>query len=183
MLMPVRGVIAHHVPGRLRVRFSEARASSTTLFQIAHVFAKIDGVSRVEVNAITGSILLSYEPTLNGHFPLTLLENPANGSLFKIENSDPIPGSVCGGEDIHTRELSLVAGSIIDTFRTVNRRVKHATRNKVDLAVLLPLTVAAMALAKRGSAQGTPFWITLGIFAFQSFLTLNPTGSVSTKPR
>jgi hypothetical protein len=70
---------------------------------------------------------------------------------------------------------SLMASAIFDAARQWNRQIRQATDNKLDLAVLVPLVSAALALSKRTSAQGTPIWVTLAMFAFQSFVSLNGT--------
>jgi hypothetical protein len=57
--------------------------------------------------------------------------------------------------------------------KSLHAEVKRATDNNLDLAVLLPLTVGAIAVRKLKSPESTPLWLTLAIFSFQTFLTLH----------
>jgi hypothetical protein len=169
--MVFRGFIAHHLPGRLRLKFREAKGSRSALSKIAQICAEIDGVEKVEINPITGTILVMYEPGRNGDFPEMLDRISSNGSVFTLEPEDAVAPAVKANRQ--AQKPSEGAASIVAAVRSLNTDLKRASDNKVDLALLLPLAAAGLALGKRRSAQGTPIWVTLTIFAFQSFLALN----------
>jgi hypothetical protein len=57
--------IAHHVPGRIRVRLAasvlkEAKAVDRAAFN--RILAALDGVKEVRVNAAAGSAVVAYDP-------------------------------------------------------------------------------------------------------------------------
>jgi hypothetical protein len=56
----------HHVPGRLRVRIPAIRQNP---FNAARIESLLDlyGVHRVDINQVTGSVVMSYDPDLIGH--------------------------------------------------------------------------------------------------------------------
>jgi hypothetical protein len=56
--------LAHHVPGRLRLRSSALKGNASASEQARHQLAQIDGVTAVIANPITGSVLLEYDPSV-----------------------------------------------------------------------------------------------------------------------
>jgi hypothetical protein len=68
---------------------------------------------------------------------------------------------------------SNLARSMVEGVRSVDRAVKLATGNTVDLKVLLPLGLAVYSFLEAGVEVATPLWVTLGIFSFNSFVVLH----------
>ena len=54
--------LAHHLPGRLRLRSALLKANADASEQTQHDLAEIDGVRSASANPITGSVLLEYDP-------------------------------------------------------------------------------------------------------------------------
>lgn len=54
--------IVHLIPGRVRLRSRQLRALPEAGPAIEQALAAVPGVQSVEVNALTGSILIRYEP-------------------------------------------------------------------------------------------------------------------------
>ena len=52
----------HHVPGRLRVCVRDARRNQAVAGSIAQLIRTAAGVKSVNANALTGSILIHYDP-------------------------------------------------------------------------------------------------------------------------
>ena len=53
--------IAHHVPGRLRLRSAVLKGNAFAIEEARHHLAQIDGVTSVKANPSTGSVLLEYD--------------------------------------------------------------------------------------------------------------------------
>jgi hypothetical protein len=70
-------------------------------------------------------------------------------------------------------EHSHVARAIVELFKSLDREVKRATDNAVDLKVLIPLGLAAYTLLELGVEAATPVWLTLGLFAMNHFIELH----------
>jgi hypothetical protein len=68
---------------------------------------------------------------------------------------------------------STTARQIVDFVRSVDKSLKRATNNSLDLKVLLPLGLAAYSILEIGVDASTPMWVTLGIFSFNSFISLH----------
>jgi hypothetical protein len=54
--------LAHHVPGRLRLRSAAPKGNACASEQARHQLEQIPGVTATSANPITGSVLLEYDP-------------------------------------------------------------------------------------------------------------------------
>jgi hypothetical protein len=70
-------------------------------------------------------------------------------------------------------EPSAAAKAITSFFKSLDREIRQATDNELDLKLLLPLAAGALGLVAFERKAATPLWLTLLIFAFHSFLTLH----------
>jgi Heavy metal associated domain 2 len=52
----------HHIPGRIRLRAEALKGNSTCATSIAAWLGSVSGVEQVEVNSLTGSVLIYYRP-------------------------------------------------------------------------------------------------------------------------
>jgi hypothetical protein len=55
--------IVHFIPGRVRLRSKDLQGNSELAQSVERALAGIPAVDHVEVNSLTGSILISYRPT------------------------------------------------------------------------------------------------------------------------
>src|ERR1700730_5364777 len=55
-----RVYIAHHIPGRLRIRIPTARSNSALLQKLSELAQSVPGVERIECSQLTGSLLIHY---------------------------------------------------------------------------------------------------------------------------
>ena len=51
----------HHIPGRVRVRMPELKANAKGAQEFQAVMQQIPGVASVEINLLTGSVLVHYD--------------------------------------------------------------------------------------------------------------------------
>src|SRR5438105_12846113 len=58
--------LAHHVPGRLRLRSAALKSNASASKQARHQLAQIRGVTATSANPTTGSVLLEYDPSTAG---------------------------------------------------------------------------------------------------------------------
>ena len=56
--------LAHHLPGRLRLRSAVLKGNARACERAQHHLAQIGGVKQASANPITGSVLLGYDPNL-----------------------------------------------------------------------------------------------------------------------
>lgn len=70
--------LIHHTKGRIRVRVNpkiKEQSEDITLKDIEHIPQKIDGIKKVKINKIVGSITIEYDNTI---FPDYLWKNLLN---------------------------------------------------------------------------------------------------------
>jgi Heavy metal associated domain 2 len=178
--MPHTARVAHHVRGRIRLKMSNARGDFRALQEIKEAIAPLNGVRKVDVNTATGSIVVHYDSTAHDDFHEYLAEKGALTGAYSVAAA--APPELTEVDDIARKieaeaeflsEHSDTAKSVVNFFGLLNREVKRATNNAVDLKVLLPIGLAVYSVLEVGIEASTPMWLTLGIFSFNSFVSLH----------
>lgn len=177
-----KGHVIHHVRGRIRVKVPAARGDAVLLQQIKETISPLPGVQRVEVNAATGSIVVSYDASMHKEFQDQLAFHSSESGLFalnppELSEVDQLASRI-EEEAAFLSEQSETARQMVEFVKGINLAVRKATNNAVDLKVLLPLGLAAYSIFELESDMATPLWVTLGMFSFNSFLTLHHPRSV-----
>lgn len=80
---------AHILPGRLRLRFKALKGEPVKAAKLQQHLGDVDGISRIEVKAATGSLLLHYDPHL--------LESPAFLNAISEALGHAFPGQFAPG--------------------------------------------------------------------------------------
>jgi Heavy metal associated domain 2 len=169
--MAVDAYVHHHLPGRLRLRVPAAKGEEEDLSEISSAIARTPGVNRVEYNAITGSILIQYSPE---HYEnLRSLESGLSSLAEPIALNNSDPSHHRARPPHHWRGRSTAARRVDSFFKQVDRDIRMATDNEVDLKFILPFVVGVLGLVTLRNATTTPLWLTLLIFSFNSFLGLH----------
>lgn len=87
----------HQMPGRLRVRVPEVKGKPAQASKLAASIQRLDGVTSVETNPRTGSVLILYEEGLTGAAPLLALLNvtvpPPMAKPHTQVTAEKIPGA------------------------------------------------------------------------------------------
>lgn len=171
--------VSHHLPHRTRLRVSKHKRKSRSLKQVQDKLAKVPGVSGVEVNERTGSILVHHEEDNNVLELLgTALEEVA-GDLFEtsleVEEAE-VPG------------LSIIAHAVKKQMGLLDTSVATATGNMIDLKTVVPLGLLAAALYK--VAKERVWWgdvpaFVLFYYAYDSYMKFHGPSvrAVSASPR
>lgn len=118
---------AHLVPGRLRVRLPEIRRDKNKADEVTRLL-DVYGVDRIKVNPVTGSVVITYDPSLTeGEDLLSLLiengwydSNRAISCDQKLERATQKAASKIGrsifgyavGKALESNGLSLLAALI-----------------------------------------------------------------------
>lgn len=167
--------IEHQVPGRVRMKIPAGKGNPELLKQISETFGVIPGIEEVTVNPTTGSIVLYYDTEqhddFHGHFahhyhshtaqrpPATELDDLAS----RIEN-----------EAEFLAKHSHTARVIVDGVKKIDREIKLATNNMVDLKIVLALGIIGLTVMEVGATAATPVWVTLAVFTINHFIEMHP---------
>jgi len=175
--MAVDAYVHHHLPGRLRLRIPTAKGEEHELRELSSAIARAPGISQVEYNPVTGSILIQYSP--EQYKNLRSLESSLSASAVPIAVDNSYSAHHHESRHRHHRQGRSVAARRVDSFfKQLDHEIRLATDNEVDLKFILPFGVAVLGLLALRHSSTTPLWLTLLIFAFNSFLGLHaPTPS------
>jgi hypothetical protein len=177
--------IAHQVPGRVRMKIPAGKGNPELLKQISEVFGVIPGIEEITVNPITGSVVLHYDADRHDEFHGSFREHySAHDSAHGAAN-----GSAAAGVHGADTELDKLANSIeaeaeflanhshsaralVDFVKKVDREIKTATGNTVDLKILFAAGIIAFTVFEVGATAATPVWVTLAIFTVNHFIEM-----------
>ena len=169
--------VVHHIKGRIRVRVPSAKGDHHALQRIKESISPMPGVRDVQVNSATGGILVHYDSGHYEDFHQHLTEHGETAGLFALQppelsEVDEIAKTIEREAEFLARH-SDAGRALVDFCKQLNSAVKRATRNAVDLNVLIPLGLAVYSVLELEAEMSTPMWLTLGIFSFNSFVMLH----------
>jgi len=167
----------HAIPGRVRLKVPQLKQDPSFGTRIKEQFSAIKAIKQIEVNQVTGSVLVLYDPkeislpstlfsllcSFRNLFPevdieqlKTFLTSPADSSATAAGAKDPLAMKIC--------ELS----------SALNERLKKATG--ADLKTMLPLTLFFLGMHGLLTSESisTPAWYDFIWFSFGAFFMLNP---------
>lgn len=161
----------------MRLTVSTARGNEPFFDELRESVSRLPGVVCVDTSALTGSVLVRYHPDLHSHFHRRLSAHCTAADLVTLEppvitEVDELAAKV-EQEAEFLAAHSQLALAVVNAVRRLDRTIKIATGNLLDLRVLLPLGLAIWAFVKSGSKLSTPLWVTLGISAFNAFFSLH----------
>lgn len=163
--------IAHDIPGRMRIRVPDAKGNPTLVRDLVDKLGKVSGIESVEASATTGSVLLHYDPELHGELGRMLKGSGESTMPLRIE--EPARRKPTSRPQRRKRPpQSALARAISETSAALDDAIREATDNQLDLRVLMPLAMAGIGLMIIRRPAATPLWLTLMIFAFNSFMSL-----------
>lgn len=167
--------VVHHIPGRLRIRLPRENRKPQLLRELRQFVEGLGGVSQVDINPVTGSILVRYHPESHAQMRSLLQRAEAEPDFYpppELTDADELADKI-EREAEFLASHSEVALEVVNAMKTLNRQIREATGNAVDLKVLLPAGLAVWAFLKAGADVATPLWVTLAIFSFNSFVSLH----------
>jgi hypothetical protein len=175
--------IAHSMPGRVRLRIPAARHNPELLEEIRQALAGLPGLQRTRLKPEAGSIVLRYDIAEAAAFEAWLTQQGV--SVISLPQRDlyggpPQPGGEIGemaskikAEAEFLADHSQVARAIFDFVKQVDREVRIATNNTIDLKIVVALALAVVTFAGIGVHASTPMWVTLALFAVNHFVELH----------
>src|SRR5262249_16792727 len=135
--------VVHAIPGRIRLKVTQVRKNPALASEIQARLATVEGISQVEANPLTGSVLLIYEaPDIASSDSLRVLAEPLAALFPEFDPKDLIAQQPTATDGAPSR--SSLAGGITSFFGTLNTEVQQVTGGNADLKILLPLTLFAL---------------------------------------
>jgi hypothetical protein len=166
--------VAHQVPGRIRMKIPRAKGDPEMLQQIAQTFAVIPGIEHIKVNPTTGSLVIHYDTErhdeFHGHLHRHVGQEP--GLRPPTTEIDEFVGRIADEAEFLAHH-SESARAIVDFFKTVDREIRTATDNNVDLTLVLAAGLIAGTILQVGATAATPVWVTLTLFALNHVIEMH----------
>ena len=166
--------IAHHIPGRLRLRIPWLRDHAAEGTRLAETLAVLGGIKTVEVRTSTGSVLCHYDPLDLGEREIVAVLKEATGIDIVTRPGEPSPSAEAEIARAALSEGNALARAAVTFFKETNLDVLKMTEGRIDLGTLVALAFAATG-AIEVVATGklpAPQWSQLAWWAFRTFTTL-----------
>lgn len=153
--------IVHVSKGRFRVRIPSKRGDASYWGTIAERFSGCEGITDIEVNARTASLLFIHESDLT--------------SITRFASSE---GIFLLASKATTSEYPSIYDGMTKTFNKVDGTIKEFTRNELDLGSLsfLALVGAGVYQIAKGNFSA-PAWYTAFWYGMNIFLKSRPGGA------
>jgi hypothetical protein len=165
--------IAHRTPGRVRMKIPSAKGNPDLLREIGETFGMIPGIERVAVNPTTGSVILHYDTdfhnAFNDRLASSLHTGPARPPSTQIDDL----AQKIQNEAEFLASKSDSAKVVVDFFKTMDREIKYATNNLIDLKVVLAVGIIGLTIFEVGATAATPVWLTLAVFTLNHLLEMH----------
>jgi hypothetical protein len=171
--------IEHQVPGRVRMKIPAGKGNPALLQQVSEVFSVIPGIEEVIVNPTTGSVVLHYDTDRHDEFHGSFSQHyDAHGG-----NNGANHGAATELDELTHRieeeaeflaQHSHAVRAVVDFTKKIDREIKLATNNTVDLKILFAVTIIAFTVFEVGATAATPVWVTLAIFTVNHFIEMHP---------
>jgi hypothetical protein len=165
--------IAHQTHGRVRMKVPSAKGDPELLREIGETFGAIPGIERVTVNPTTGSVTLHYDTDNHAAFHQGLSQNLLGTPTYRppMTQFDELANKIESEAEFLARH-SQSAKAIVDLFKHLDREIKIASGNVVDLKILLALGIIGVTVTEIGASAATPIWLTLTIFSLNHILEM-----------
>src|SRR6516225_10854042 len=134
--------IAHQVPGRLRLKIPAGKGNPELLRQISETFGAIPGIEEITVNPTTGSIVLHYDVDRHDEFHGTFQHHcRAHGACHAPSTElDELTRRI-EDEAEFLASHSESARAVVDFIKKVDREIKLATSNTIDLKIVFAVGI------------------------------------------
>jgi hypothetical protein len=169
--------VAHHVPGRLRVKIEAAHDNPALLESLKQVFTGVPGIDAVITKPNSGSLVLHYDPRLEAEMEARFASHGSGHLDVRRERpGDEIDelASQLEAEAEFLASRSQWAHAAVEFFKQFDRQIRAATDNAIDLKIVLALGLAVVTFLGVGAEAATPMWITLVLFALNHFIEQHP---------
>jgi hypothetical protein len=178
--------VAHQVPGRVRMKVPAAKGNPELLQQIAETFAAIPGIERITVNPATGSVVMHYDVHRHDEFHGRLQDHVHQAGDYQppATEIDELARRIEEEAEFLARH-SQSARAVVDFFKHVDREIRVATDNYIDLQIALAAGIIGFTVLELGTTAATPVWVTLTLFALNHVIEMHashPNGGPAVAP-
>ena len=167
--------VAHRTAGHVRLKVAHGKGDPKALETVADAFRGIPGIESVETNPVTGSVILNYDPDRHDEF--TGRFEHAHAEVRGLYSQPPETdfdklADAMENEAKFLAEHSAAARGFVEFCKRLDREIKVASGNNIDLKLAMAGGVVAATVLQIGATASTPVWITLMLFGTNHFVEL-----------
>jgi hypothetical protein len=159
----------------MRLKVLGASADQDFFATVKSVIAGLQGVQSVRVNTASSSIVIDYSPA-DTVFHFRLQDDPDVNTWLSLEGDDALLAGIdeaVSASSHYVGRHSRLAEGLVSGAEELDSRLRQVSDGYLDLKLLLPLAFAAATSMRQAHGRGTPMWLSLGTFAFNSFVSLH----------
>jgi len=164
--------VAHQVPGRVRMKLPAGKGNPELLKEAAEAFAAIPGIERITINPATGSLVMHYDVDQHDEFHGHISRHVRNGYKPPATEIDELARRIEQEAEFLARH-SQSARAVVHFFKKVDRELRLATDNNVDLKVALAIGLIGYTLVEVGASAATPVWVTMTLFTLNHVIEMH----------
>ena len=157
--MTSQAYVAHHIPGRIRVKLQDA--TNALLDDVRKLLLGTDTIRTVETNPATGSVLILYSEDGRRDIRDILAERLAGIVAFSAESKNPVG------------DYSRTATALVSVVKQADDELRARSGGLVDLKLLFPLSIVALAAVTLPTNLQTPLWLSFLMFGYSSFESIH----------
>lgn len=154
--------ITHNIKGRLRIKIPLRKGDRDYFSSLAGELVKIPGIARVEINPLTGSILVLHETELE-----KIIDHANENGLFRILLDDMKNANSNNNSKGTNRRIT---SRISDVFKQADSKMLDISGGQLDIGGSAFIALAGFGIYQiyRGNLIALPwyaaFWYALNIF-------------------
>jgi hypothetical protein len=167
--------VVHAIPGRVRLKVAQVRENPALAGELQKRLAATRGISKVEVNPLTSSVLVLYdERELSSPDVLHELAAPLSALFPGFDVKDFVKGQAPTRNG--TQTLPPLTAGISSLFISLNTRISQVTGGSADLKILAPLLLFVLGARSLLVSEKplVPTWYDFLWFALGTYFMLNP---------
>jgi hypothetical protein len=158
------------------MKIPSAKGNPELLRQISATFASVPGIEQITINPATGSMVVLYDADQHDEFHSRLQQHyhraASDYCAAPKTQIDELTNKI-EAEAEFLSQHSDSARAIVDFFKSVDREVKVATNNIVDLKIVFAAAIIGFTVIEVGATAATPVWVTLAIFGLNHFIEMH----------
>jgi cation transport ATPase len=158
------------------MKIPAAKGNPDLLRQISETFAAVPGIEQIAVNPATGSMVVHYDADQHDEFHDRLQRRydraRPDGYRPPKTEIDELTNKIEAEAEYLSRH-SDSARAIVDFFKAVDREIKVATNNTIDLKIVFAAAIIGFTVIEVGATAATPVWVTLAIFGLNHFIEMH----------
>ncbi|MFI5304684.1 MAG: HMA2 domain-containing protein [Nitrospiria bacterium] len=153
--------ITHFISGRVRIKIPSKKGDDAYFLSIKERFSGLPGVQKIEINSLTGSILILHTFDPESLDVKELKAYTELNSLFRLEGGGPGPN----------RPSLKIRKRFGETFQGLNQKMKDLTNEEIDLPTLAFMLLLGIGIYQIGAGNfAAPAWYVAFWYAMNIFL-------------